>query len=324
MSSLPEAELILKLEVGTRSVGQRLDQFLSACSEDPLASISRAMFQKMIQRQHVTVNGVPQKPGYRLRLDETIIVVVPPPEPVNLVPEKIDLDILYEDDDLIVISKQPNLVVHPACGHKTGTLVHGLLFHCGDLSVINGEIRPGIVHRLDKDTSGVMVAAKNDNAHRGLAAQFKNKEISKTYKALLDGVLSPPTGLLQTLIGRHPVNRKKMAVIERGGKEAITGWRTLQRYKGPFTLAEIQLQTGRTHQIRVHMSHLGTPVAGDQVYGHKKSLYKQIGALRQMLHAWRLVFKHPCTGKTMEFEAPLPVDMAGVINKLEIDEQYNC
>jgi len=319
VSFLSKTEQTLQIEVGRRSVGQRLDQFLSSCSDGLLSTISRGMFQKLIRSGHVLVDDRPQKTGYRLRLHEKIVVCVPPPEPVNLVPEKIDLDILYEDDDLIVISKQPDLVVHPACGHNTGTLVHGLLFHCRDLSGINGEIRPGIVHRLDKDTSGVMVAAKNDVAHRALAEQFKEKQISKTYQALLDGVLTPSTGSLETLIGRNPVHRQKMAVLERGGKDAVTGWQTLKRFKGPFTLAEIQLKTGRTHQIRVHMAHLGTPVAGDHVYGRKNVLYQKLGITRQLLHAWRLAFYHPSTGERLTFTAPLLADMAGAINRLEVD-----
>ncbi|NOX26507.1 MAG: RluA family pseudouridine synthase [Deltaproteobacteria bacterium] len=305
------------MKVGRRNVGQRLDKFLSVCSDGQLAGISRAMFQGIIRAQRVSVDNLPQKAGYRLRLNDSIIVSVPPPEAVDLIPEDIDLEILYEDEDLIVISKQPGLVVHPACGHYTGTLVHGLLFHCRDLSGINGEIRPGIVHRLDKDTSGVMVAAKKDSAHLALAAQFKGKEVSKTYKALLDGVIAPPAGRLATRIGRHPVHRKKMAVVERGGKEAVTSWQTLEVFKGPFTLAAIQLETGRTHQIRVHTAHLGTPVAGDPVYGRKNILYHKLGITRQLLHAWRLTFIHPRTGERMTFTAPMPADMVSVINELE-------
>ncbi len=317
MSLYPDSNPSVRLQVDSRNVGRRLDQFLSASAYGSLAKISRAMFQKMIQEHNVLVNENPQKAGYRLRLNENIAVYIPPPEPVNLVPEKIDLDILYEDAELIVISKQPGLVVHPACGHYTGTLVHGLLYHCQDLSGINGEIRPGIVHRLDKDTSGVMVVAKNDNAHGCLADQFKNKEISKTYKALLDGVIKPAEGRLETSIGRHPVHRKKMAVLERGGKEAVTDWLTSDVFNDKFTLAEIQIHTGRTHQIRVHTAYLGVPVVGDNVYGRKKTaLYQKMGVQRQLLHAWRLSFNHPRTGERLTFTAPIPQDMADVINRL--------
>jgi 23S rRNA pseudouridine1911/1915/1917 synthase len=320
VSFSPAAGQIVRLKVGHRNIGQRLDQFLSACSDAQLAGISRAMFQEMIRGACVLVNDSPQKAGYRLRLDDNIAVSVPPPQSVDLIPENIDLDILYEDEDLIVISKQPGLVVHPACGHYTGTLVHGLLFHCRDLSGINGEIRPGIVHRLDKDTSGVMVAAKKDSAHRSLAAQFKAKEISKIYKALLDGVLTPATGRLENNIGRHPVHRKKMAVLAQGGREAVTHWQTVEVFKGPFTLVDIQLETGRTHQIRVHMAHLGAPVAGDPVYGRKNALYHKLDINRQLLHAWRLQFNHPSTGERMTFTAPVPADMAAVITKLEANQ----
>jgi len=223
---------ILKFQVGPQSVGQRLDQFLSWGDTGQTSGMSRSTFQNLIRQQKVLVDDSPQKAGYRLRSHENITVFVPSPEPVDLIPEKIDFDILYEDNDLIVISKPPGLVVHPACGNKTGTLVHALLFHCRDLSGINGEIRPGIVHRLDKDTSGVMLAAKNDMAHHSLVSQFKEKSITKIYQALLDGILAPATGRLATLIGRHPVNRKKMAVLARGGKEAVTCWRTLEVLRG--------------------------------------------------------------------------------------------
>ncbi len=305
---------ILKVQIESHNVGQRLDQFLGVYGAQKLAGASRSMFQNLIRRQRVLVNEYPQKAGYRMRLHDKITLCVPPPEAVNLSPEEIELDVLFEDDDLIVISKQPGLVVHPACGHKTGTLVHGLLFHCHDLSGINGEVRPGIVHRLDKDTSGVMVVAKHDVAHQKLANQFKEREISKTYKALLDGTLASPDGRLDTLIGRHSVHRKKMAVVERGGKEAITVWRTLEVFKGPFALVEVDLLTGRTHQIRVHMACQGAPVAGDSLYGRKNILAKQLGINRQLLHAWRLSFNHPRTGERLVFTAPLPADMQGVID----------
>lgn len=315
----PKINQILKFQVGPTSVGQRLDQFLSWAGAGQLPGMSRSIFQNLIRQQKVLVDDRPQKAGYRLRPHENITVFVPSPEPVDLVPEEIAFDILYEDDDLIVISKPPGLVVHPACGNQTGTLVHALLFHCRDLSGINGEIRPGIVHRLDKDTSGVMLAAKNDASHHSLVNQFKEKSISKIYQALLDGSLSPPTGRLNTLIGRHPVNRKKMAVLQRGGKEAVTIWRTLEVFQGPFTLVEVQLQTGRTHQIRVHMAYQGTPVAGDLVYGRKNILYQQLGIKRQLLHAWRLSFDHPTSGDRLTFTAPLPPDMARVIEQLKKD-----
>lgn len=305
----------LDFVVGEGSVGQRLDQFLGQFGQDDYR-FSRSIFQSLIRRDLVLVDGKPQKSKYKLKQSEKILVFLPPPEPVDLVPEKVDFEILHEDADVIVISKPPGLVVHPACGNMTGTLVHGLLYHCKELPGICGQIRPGIVHRLDKFTSGVMVVAKSDSAQHSLTQQFKSKSIKKTYLALLDGILSDSCGTVSTMIGRHPIHRKKMAVREFGGKEAVTHWKVLKHFEDFFTLAEIKLETGRTHQIRVHMKYCGAPVAGDLVYGKKNERYYELGITRQYLHASELSFFHPGIKKTVKFYAPLLADMNNTFKKL--------
>ncbi len=297
------------------SHGQRLDQYL-AQHGGAMGDLSRGMFQELIVQQRVLVDGVARKSNYRVRAHETITVVVPPPVPLQLVPEPVDFTIIHEDDHILVLCKPPGLVVHPACGNLTGTLVHGLLHHCTDLSGINGQVRPGIVHRLDKDTSGVMVVAKNDLAHHSLAGQFKDKTASKTYHAILDGVPSATEGRICTTIGRHPVNRKKMAARVAHGKEAITNWKLLTAFDRAFSLVEVAIETGRTHQIRVHMALIGVPVAGDQVYGKSNKQYQGLGVIRQCLHASRLSFFHPATGERVTFTADLAADMQGVLERL--------
>jgi len=302
------------------SHGQRLDQFLTMNGPGVVGDFSRAMFQDLIARRLVLVDGQPKKSHYRLRAMEVVHLIVPPPIPSALTPEPMDLAILYEDDHILVLCKPPGLVVHPACGNLTGTLVHGLLSHCDDLSGINGQVRPGIVHRLDKDTSGVMVVAKNDLAHHCLAEQFKNKTAKKVYHALLDGVPPTATGQVNTPIGRHPVNRKKMAVLVDRGRQAMTRWEVLATFGKRFSLVEIVIETGRTHQIRVHMASIGLPVAGDLVYGTKKESHKALGIHRQCLHASRLSLFHPLTGERLTFSADLPEDMASVLNQLRLEE----
>jgi len=305
-----EVGLVVKAGAG----GRRLDQFLAAAG-GTLGGLSRSAVKSLIDAGLVSLNGVCVKPGHKVRPGDTVRVRLPAPEPLELVPEPIDFPILHEDGDLIVLSKPPGLVVHPACGNPTGTLVHGLLHRCPDLAGINGTLRPGIVHRLDKDTSGVMVVAKNDAACQGLVRQFKEKRVDKVYVALLDGVLPRARGTVDMAIGRHPVHRKKMAVLERGGKEAVTHWR-VRRTFGGFSLVDIGLDTGRTHQIRVHMAWMGAPVAGDAVYGRRNRRYDELAIGRQCLHAARLAFDHPVTGRRMEFKAPLWPDMARVIELL--------
>ena len=295
--------------------GRRLDSYLASLGGE-LADVSRSAFKGLIEQNLVQVNGKPCKPKQRLAPGDRIAVTLPEPEPVEIIPEKIDFPILYEDESLLVLSKPPGLVVHPACGNYTGTLVHGLMHHCRDLGGINGSLRPGIVHRLDKFTSGAMVVAKNDAGYHSLVRQFKDKQVRKVYRALLDGTPDASSGRIVSRIGRHPVHRKKMAVVERGGKEAVTNWRLLTRM-GPFSYVEIVLETGRTHQIRVHMAHAGMPVAGDEVYGRKNRDYGQFAISRQCLHAMELGFSHPESGSPMSFTAPLWPDMQQTLSLLE-------
>lgn len=286
--------------------GQRLDQYLASQLEPE--GITRSKIQQLIRTGMVLVNGNALKAKYLLQVGDRLTVTIPPQVASELVPEPVDFVSLFEDEDLIVLVKPPGVVVHPAAGHSSATLVHGLLHHCGGLSGINGELRPGIVHRLDKDTSGVMVVAKSDFAHQALAHQFKGREVKKVYQALVDGNLTLQSGRIDLPIGRHPVHRKKMAIRE-DGREAVTNWRVLERFSQGFTLVELGLETGRTHQIRVHMASLSHPVAGDPVYGRKNSLYPGLGITRQCLHAHTLAFSHPRSGEKLEFVAPLWPDM---------------
>jgi 23S rRNA pseudouridine1911/1915/1917 synthase len=299
---------ISKFRIEPESVGARLDQFLAA----QVPGLSRARVQDLIKSGHVTLNTLPTKPNARLRAGDAIVLSEPPPVPTATVAEEIALDVLFEDDDLIVLNKPAGIVVHPAAGNWSGTIVNALLHHCRALSGIGGEQRPGIVHRLDKDTSGCLVAAKSDAAHQALSRQFAGREVTKVYLALVAGKVRFMTGLIDAPIGRHPVQRKKMTVVPAGrGREAKTGYRVLAELPAG-TLVECTLHTGRTHQIRVHLKHLGHPLLGDDVYG------KRAGFSRQMLHAWRLGFTHPRTGERLSFESPIPSDFveAGVPEKL--------
>ncbi|MFA6499073.1 MAG: RluA family pseudouridine synthase [Desulfurivibrionaceae bacterium] len=285
--------------------GQRLDLYLGQFDR---TGLTRSRIQQLIRAEMVLVNETPRKAKYLLQAGDKLTITIPPQAPSELVGEPVAFVTLYEDDDLIVLAKPPGIVVHPAAGHSSATLVHGLLYHCGGLSGINGELRPGIVHRLDKDTSGVMVVAKSDFAHQALADQFKRREVKKVYQALVDGQPTYQSGRVDLPIGRHPVHRKKMAIRE-DGREAVTNWRVLERFAQGFTLLELGLETGRTHQIRVHMAALSCPVAGDAVYGRKKSRYLELGITRQCLHAHTLAFHHPRTGENLQFTAPLWPDM---------------
>ncbi len=302
------------------SAGERVDLLLARS----LPGLSRAMVQKLIGRDLVRLDGLPTKPGARPRPGQVLDVTVPPPEPAGLVPEPMDLEVVFEDSHLIVVNKPPGLVVHPAPGHARGTLVHGLLHHIPDLKGIGGTERPGIIHRLDKDTSGLIVAAKDDAAHRALSRAFKSRTVHKTYLALLLGAPSWEEREVGEPLARHPVHRKKMAVDPKG-REAYSLFRVRERLSGPLFLAEVEIKTGRTHQIRVHAAHLGHPVLGDPVYG-SRSREKNLSAgmrerskelRRQMLHAWRLEFDHPLSGERLKFEAGLPPDMAGLISAAE-------
>jgi 23S rRNA pseudouridine1911/1915/1917 synthase len=299
----------------------RLDVFLSMSE----IGLSRSRIQSLIRDRNIQVNGNLSKPSRRLKGGDKVSIHVPPPSVINLTPQDVEFSVVYEDRSLIVVSKPAGVVVHPAPGHYEGTLVHGLLKHCKDLSGIGGELRPGIVHRLDKDTSGLMVVAKNDNAHLSLAGQFKNGAIRKKYAAIVHGRLKTTEGEVNLPIGRHPVKRKKMAVLPKGGRQAITIWRKTEEFEAGFSFLSILLKTGRTHQIRVHMSHMGHPLAGDLVYGYGPNWWKRnfstgkrvsCRAERQMLHSTLLGFKHPETDIFMEFESPLPQDMVEMLEAL--------
>jgi 23S rRNA pseudouridine1911/1915/1917 synthase len=294
----------LEFHVTADTAGARLDQFLTTAAP----GFSRARIQDLIKTGHITLNGSTAKSSTRVRAGDAVCLDEPPPTPTETLPEAIALDVLYEDNDLIVINKPAGLVVHPAAGNWSGTLVNALLHHCRALSGIGGEQRPGIVHRLDKETSGCLVAAKNDAAHQSLVRQFAGREISKIYLALVAGKLARPGGVIETAIGRHPIQRKKMAVLPEGrGRNARTTYRLLQELP-VGSLVECTLHTGRTHQIRVHLKHLGHPLLGDELYGRRGQF------TRQMLHAWRLGFSHPKSGQRLNFESPIPPDFveAGV------------
>ncbi|NLM12684.1 MAG: RluA family pseudouridine synthase [Epulopiscium sp.] len=295
--------------VENEDVGKRVDVFLT----NELEEVSRSFIQKLIFDEKIKVNQKPIKPNYKLKLDDIIDVEIPDPEPVNILAEPISLDILYEDNDIIVVNKPQGMVVHPAPGHYTGTLVNALLYHCkDDLSGINGMLRPGIVHRIDKDTSGVLMVAKNDYAHNHLALQLKEHSITRKYNAIVYHNIINDVGTINAPIGRHPTERKKMAVTQKNSRHAVTHYTVLERF-GQFTFIEAQLETGRTHQIRVHMKHIGHPLLGDPVYGPKSQPYNING---QMLHARVLGFVHPSKNEYMEFEAPLPKYFMDFIERL--------
>ena len=290
-------------------VGTRIDVFLAENMED----LSRSGVQKLIDEGLITLNGGKTKANYKLRAKDIIDVTVPEAKEVEILPEDIPLDILYEDADVIVVNKPQGMVVHPAPGHFSGTLVNALMFHCGDeLSGINGEKRPGIVHRIDKDTSGVLMIAKNDMAHQSLAAQLAEHSITRKYNAVVYNGFNEDEGTVNQPIGRNPQDRKKMAVTQKHSRHAVTHYRVIERME-KFTLIEAQLETGRTHQIRVHMTHIGHPLLGDPVYGPKK---QPIALEGQALHARVLGFIHPRTGEYMEFEAPLPRHFEALLERL--------
>lgn len=297
--------------VDEAAVGERLDVFLTREAGD----LSRSRIQKLINEGMVTVNGHFSRPGYRLKKGDEIVLKVPPPEELQVLPEPIPLDVYYEDSDVIVVNKPRGMVVHPAPGHNSGTLVNALLHHCRDLSGIGGVIRPGIVHRLDKDTSGLLVVAKSDLAHLELARQLKLRQVNRKYIALVHGDVRHDKGTVNAPIGRHPRDRQKMAVVP-DGREAITYYRVLQRW-GNYTLLELRLATGRTHQIRVHMAYLGYPLVGDLKYGPARPHFALAG---QFLHAMLLGFRHPRSGNYLEFTAPLPAELQDVLNKLGVKD----
>ena len=289
----------------------RLDKVV----QERLPDFSRSRIEGLIKAGYVKVNGIAAiKAGQKVVESDVIAIELPPPVPPIPQPEDIPLNVLFEDSDILILNKAPGMVVHPAPGHASGTLVNALLHHCPDLAGIGGVVRPGIVHRLDRDTSGLMVVAKTQPAMDGLAKAFAtHKTVEKTYLALCHGRPRLESGRIENMIGRHPVDRKRMAIVEKDGKLAITNYR-VERVIGPISLIECRIETGRTHQIRVHMASLGCPVIGDSAYG-KSALDKRLSPVpaRQMLHAWRLLLWHPVTGEKLSFEAPVPADMAAYL-----------
>ncbi|OWA36723.1 RNA pseudouridine synthase [Saccharibacillus sp. O16] len=286
---------------------QRLDKYVTEAMED---EVSRSQIQLWIEQGHVTVNGRSVKANYKLAESETVEVRVPAPETVDIVAEDIPLDVVYEDADVIVVNKPRGMVVHPAVGHSSGTLVNALMFHCKDLSGINGELRPGIVHRIDKDTSGLLMAAKNDKAHASLAAQLKEHSVSRIYNALAHGNIAHDQGTIDANLARDPHDRKMYTVVSSGGKHAITHFNVIERF-GDYTLLELKLETGRTHQIRAHMKFIDHPLVGDPMYG--RSGGRGLKMQGQALHAASLGFTHPTTGERLEFSAPLPTDLEDLL-----------
>jgi len=294
--------------VDSMDAGERIDKFITLQNED----WSRSQVQSWIKEGKVTVNGEIVKNNYKVAAEDEITLRVPPPKEMQIKPEPMNLDIVYEDSDVVVVNKPRGLVVHPAPGHYSGTLVNGLLHHCRDLSGINGVLRPGIVHRIDKDTSGLLMIAKNDKAHMGLAAQLKEHTVNRKYVAIVSGVIPHQMGTIDAPIGRDPKNRQQMAVVFENSKPAVTHFVVLERFHN-HTLVELKLETGRTHQIRVHMKYIGYPLVGDPKYGQKD---KQIDLEGQALHAKILGFVHPRTGEYLEFDSQLPHELEEVIRFL--------
>jgi 23S rRNA pseudouridine1911/1915/1917 synthase len=300
-----------RLTVPPENAGQRLDAWLHAGRTD----LSRSRLQALIRSGHVTVNGRAVKPHLKLPAHAIITLEVPPAAPVEIKPEPIPLDILHEDADIVVVNKPAGLVVHPAAGHASGTLVNALLAHCRDLAGIGGELRPGIVHRLDRDTSGVLVVAKNEPAMQHVVAQFRQRKVKKEYLTVVWGALNPGAGRTETLIGRSSHDRKKMSARPATGRPAVTFYETLEVFPGA-SLLRVRIETGRTHQIRVHMAYLGHPVVGDAQYGRARKDGLPIRANRQMLHAERLTLIHPRSGQRVSFAAPIPPDMRELLERL--------
>ena len=302
---MEQREFIVEQE----TAGQRIDRFLSG--ED--TGLSRSALQALVAEGHVQCNGKTVAKSLKLKAGDTVLLEIPDAKPIEAVPQDIPLEIVYEDAHLLVVNKPKGMVVHPAPGNPDGTLVNALLWHCkGSLSGIGGEIRPGIVHRIDKDTSGLIIAAKNDFAHAALAAQLKDHSLARTYVCIVCGKVKDDSGTIDAPIGRHPADRKKMAVTEKNSRSAVTHWRVLERFSG-YTLVECKLETGRTHQIRVHMAYRGHPILGDMVYGHKKP---ELGQDSQCLHAKELRFVHPRTGQLVTVCCELPDYFIALLEKL--------
>ncbi|MCI9491846.1 MAG: RluA family pseudouridine synthase [Lachnospiraceae bacterium] len=300
---------ILEFQVTPTQAGERLDKFLSAACP----GYSRSFIQKLAKEGRVLVNQKEQKVNYKVSGNDHVQAIIPPVKELEVHPEQIPLDILYEDDSLLIVNKPKGMVVHPSAGHESGTLVNAVLYHCKEsLSGINGIMRPGIVHRIDQDTTGALVVCKNDNAHLKIAEQMKAHSVTRRYFGIVKGVVKQDIGTVEGDIGRHPIDRKKMAVNVANGKHAVTHYKVLQRFS-EHTYVEFELETGRTHQIRVHMASIGHPLLGDEVYGNGKSLWKLQG---QTLHAATIGFIHPATGNYLEVTAPLPEYFASLLSQL--------
>ena len=305
-----EREILIITE---NEAGQRADVALAAMLE-----LTRSNMQKLLDEGRAVKGAKVIKSNYKLKLGDEIIVTLPEPQPLDVQPENIPLDIIYEDEDVVVVNKARGMVVHPAAGNYGGTLVNALLYHCKNLSGINGVIRPGIVHRLDKDTSGIMICAKNDAAHVSLSEQIQSKSAQRTYLAVVRGNIKTDSGVIETQIARDKDDRKKMAVVKEGGRNAVTEYEVMERF-GKYTIVKCKLKTGRTHQIRVHMEYLGYPLVGDPKYSPMKTPFSING---QALHSLTLAFDHPRTGERMEFEAKLPEDLHKVVTRLRLG-QFN-
>lgn len=300
-----------RIIISENEAGQRADVGLAI-----LLEVTRSNMQKLLEEGRAVKGSKVLKSNYKLKAGDEIVVTLPEPQPLDVQPENIPLDIIYEDEDVVVVNKPRGMVVHPAAGNYSGTLVNALLYHCKNLSGINGVIRPGIVHRLDKDTSGIMICAKNDAAHVSLSQQIQAKTAQRTYLAVVRGNIKTDSGTIETLIARDKNDRKKMAVVNEDGREAVTDYEVLERY-GKFTVVRCRLRTGRTHQIRVHMEHLGYPLVGDPKYSPMKTCF---GIQGQALHSHTLEFTHPRTGERMCFEAPFPEDFNKVITRLRLGQ----
>jgi len=301
-------------EVMEEQEGERLDKYLSIIYPD----VSRSFFQKLIKDKGVFVNQKSEKASYRMCFEDVVTIHFPDAVETTIEPEDIPLDILYEDEDLLVVNKPKGMVVHPSAGHYSGTLVNAIMYHCKDsLSGINGEIRPGIVHRIDMDTTGSLIICKNDNSHVNIAEQIKVHSVNRIYEGIVHGNVKEDEGTIEGPIGRHPVERKKMAINEKNGKPAVTHYKVLERF-GNYTYMQFKLETGRTHQIRVHMSSIGHPLLGDSLYSSGKSAFKNL--IGQTLHAKTIGFVHPTTQEYMEFHAPLPEYFEKLLSQLKIKQ----